>query len=205
MAALFCGSAIPYDSFPSRLHEMDIVIASSAAPGYVLTREMVRRAIEARRNQPMFLIDIAVPRNIEPDVNKLEHAFLYDMDDLQRLAARNMQARRGVADQAEAIVTEEVLRLQARLRARAVVPAIVGLQEQLEAVRRDTLERFRPKLGPADGGARASGRSVDPWNHQQDCAWPHCRDATPGNGTGCRRRQRERSGDERGATNVPFG
>jgi glutamyl-tRNA reductase len=108
---------------------------------------MVRRAIETRRNQPMFLIDIAVPRNIEPDVNKLEHAFLYDMDDLQRLAGRNMQARLGVADQAEAIVTEEVLRLQARLRARAVAPAIVGLQEQLEAVRRDMLERFRPKLG----------------------------------------------------------
>jgi glutamyl-tRNA reductase len=147
MAALFCGTAIPYGSFSTRLHEIDIVIASSAAPGYVLTRDMVRRAIETRRNQPMFLIDIAVPRNIEPDVNKLEHAFLYDMDDLQRLAGRNMQARLGVADQAEAIVTEEVLRLQARLRARAVAPAIVGLQEQLEAVRRDMLERFRPKLG----------------------------------------------------------
>lgn len=147
MAALFSGTAIPYDSFPARLHEIDIVIASSAAPGYVLTREMVRRAIESRRNHPMFLIDIAVPRNIEPDVNKIEHAFLYDMDDLQRLATRNLQARMGVADQAEAIVTEEVLRLQARLRARDVAPAIVGLQEQLEAVRRETLERFRPKLG----------------------------------------------------------
>ena len=147
MAALFSGMAIPYDSFPSRLQEIDIVIASSAAPGYVVTREMVRRAIEARRNHPMFLIDIAVPRNIEPDVNKIEHAFLYDMDDLQRLATRNLEARKGVADQAEAIVTEEVLRLQARLRAREVAPAIVGLQEQLEAVRRETLERFRPKLG----------------------------------------------------------
>jgi glutamyl-tRNA reductase len=147
MAALFSGSAIPYDSFPARLHEIDIVIASSSAPGYVLTREMVRRAIEARRNHPMFLIDIAVPRNIEPDVNKIEHAFLYDMDDLQQLAARNMQARLGVADQAEAIVTEEVLRLQARLRTRQVAPEIVGLQEQLEAVRREALERFRPKLG----------------------------------------------------------
>ncbi|MGC2659502.1 MAG: glutamyl-tRNA reductase [Bryobacteraceae bacterium] len=147
MAALFCGSAIPYESFPSRLHEIDIVIASSAAPGYVLTREMVRRALDARRNQPMFLIDIAVPRNIEPDVNKIEHAFLYDMDDLQRLASQNMEARLGVADQAEAIVTEEVLGLQARLRAREVAPEIVGLQEQLEALRRDTLQRFRPKLG----------------------------------------------------------
>jgi glutamyl-tRNA reductase len=147
MAVLFSGATIPYDLFPSRLHEIDIVIASSAAPGYVLTREMVQRAIEARRNHPMFLIDVAVPRNIEPDVNKIEHAFLYDMDDLQRLAARNMQARLGVADQAEAIVTEEVLRLQARLRTRHMAPEIVGLQEQLEAVRREALDRFRPKLG----------------------------------------------------------
>lgn len=147
MAAIFHGVAIPYDSFGARLPEIDIVIASSAAPGYVLTREMVRRALEARRNQPMFLIDIAVPRNVEPDVNKLEHAFLYDMDDLQKLAGRNMQARLGVAQQAEAIVAEEVLRLQARLRAREVAPAIVGLQEQLEAVRREMLERFRPRLG----------------------------------------------------------
>ncbi|HEX4810374.1 MAG TPA: glutamyl-tRNA reductase [Bryobacteraceae bacterium] len=147
MAVLFRGLAIPYDSFPARLPEIDIVIASSAAPGYILTREMMRRALEARRNQPMFLIDIAVPRNIEPDVNKLEHAFLYDMDDLQKLASRNMQRRLGVAEQAEAIVTEEVLRLQARLRAREVAPAIVGLQEQLEAVRRDMLDRFRPRLG----------------------------------------------------------
>ena len=147
VADLFRGEVVPYDLFPSRLAEVDIVIASSAAPGYVLTREVVRRAIEARRNQPMFLIDIAVPRNIDPAVNKVEHAFLYDIDDLQRLADRNLQTRREVAEQAELIVKQEVARLEARLRARDLTPAIIGLQEQLESVRRDVLERYRPRLG----------------------------------------------------------
>jgi glutamyl-tRNA reductase len=147
VAKLFQGEVVPYELFPSRLPEVDIVIASSAAPGYVLTRDIVRRAIDARRNQPMFLIDIAVPRNIEPEVNKIEHAFLYDIDDLQRLADGNLKARRGVAEQAEQIVVEEVTRLQARLRERDVAPAIVGLQEQLETLRKDVLDRFRPRLG----------------------------------------------------------
>jgi glutamyl-tRNA reductase len=123
------------------------VITSSGATGYVIQPEMIRRAIEARKNQPMFLIDIAVPRNIDPAVNSMEHAFLYDMDDLQRLADRNMRTRREVAEQAESIVAEEVARLQGKLRARDVAPTIVSLQEQLEAIRQEALLRFRPKLG----------------------------------------------------------
>ncbi len=147
LAIAFRGEVVPYELFPQRLAEADIVITSSAAPDYVLTREMVRRAIEARKNQPMFLIDIAVPRNIDPSVNSVEHAFLYDIDDLQRLAERNMQARQEVAEQAEAIVTEEVARLEARLRERQLTPTILGLQEELEAIRQDVMERFRGRLG----------------------------------------------------------
>src|SRR5579884_3152452 len=116
LARLFQGQVLPYELFPQRLNEIDIVIASSAAPGYVVTCEMVRRAIEIRKNQPVFLIDIAVPRNIDPAVNSLEHAFLYDIDDLQRLSERNLQARRDVAQQAEKIISEEVMRLEAKLR-----------------------------------------------------------------------------------------
>ncbi|MFL6353506.1 MAG: glutamyl-tRNA reductase [Bryobacteraceae bacterium] len=147
LAQVLRGEAIPYNSFYQRLAEVDIVIASSAAPGYVLVQDTVRRAIEARRNQPMFFIDIAVPRNIEPDVNKVEHAFLYDIDDLQRLADRNLQARQEVAEQAEIIVADEVVRVEARLRARDVAPTIISLQAQLEAVRAEVLERHRPHLG----------------------------------------------------------
>ncbi|MGH9583732.1 MAG: glutamyl-tRNA reductase, partial [Bryobacteraceae bacterium] len=147
LARLFHGRAVAFDALPQSLADVDIVIASSAAPGYVLTRDMVRRAIEARKNQPMFLIDIAVPRNIDPEVNKIEHAFLYDMDDLQRLAERNLDARRKIAEQAESIVAEEVARLETRLRERDLAPTIAGLQEQLEAIRRDVLERYRSRMG----------------------------------------------------------
>jgi glutamyl-tRNA reductase len=146
LSELFRGKVLPYETFLGHLGEMDIVVTSSAAPGFVLTTDAVRRAIDARKKQPMFLIDIAVPRNIDPEVNRLEHAFLYDIDDLQRLADRNLQARREVAEQAENIISEEVARLESRLRTRDVTPTIVSLQEQLEAIRREALQRFRPKF-----------------------------------------------------------
>jgi glutamyl-tRNA reductase len=100
MARLFNGVVLPYERTLQRLHEVDIVITSSGAPHYILTKESVRRSIETRRSQPMFFIDIAVPRNIEPTVNELEHAFLYDIDDMQRIVDRNLQGRKEVANEA---------------------------------------------------------------------------------------------------------
>ncbi len=147
MAEAFRGDVVPYETFPQCLPEVDIVIASSGAPYYVITGELMQGVIEQRRNRPMFLIDIAVPRNIDPAVNAIEHAFLYDIDDLQRLAERNLQTRREVAQQAENIVTEEVARLEARLRTRDVTPTILSLQEQLEAIRQEVLLRYRGRLG----------------------------------------------------------
>lgn len=147
VAEVFRGEVIPYETFPQRLAEVDIVITSSAAPGFVLDRETVQRAIEARRSEPMFLIDIAVPRNIDPEVNRIEHAFLYDIDDLQGIAARNLKSRLDVAGQAESIVADEVSRLEAKLRERDVTPTIVSLQEQLESIRCEVLERYRSRLG----------------------------------------------------------
>jgi glutamyl-tRNA reductase len=147
LARVFRGEVIPYEVFPQRLGETDIVITSSAAQGFVVTRDMVRRAIETRKNQPMFFIDIAVPRNVEPTVADIEHAFLYDIDDLQRLTDQNLKTRLDVAQQAENIVTDEVARLEARLRERDVAPTIVSLQEQLEGIRKDVMERYRARLG----------------------------------------------------------
>jgi glutamyl-tRNA reductase len=147
MAEAFRGEVVPYETFSQRLAEVDIVIASSGAPHYVITGELMQQVIEQRKNQPMFLIDIAVPRNIEPQVNRIEHAFLYDIDDLQRLAERNLQTRREVAQQAENIVAEEVARLEVRLRARDVTPTILSLQEQLEVIRKEVLLRYRGRLG----------------------------------------------------------
>jgi glutamyl-tRNA reductase len=104
--------------------------------------------ISARRNRPMFLIDIAVPRNIDPKVNEVDNVFLYDIDDLQEVVNSNLRERMKEADHAEHLVQEEVDRMLARLKVQEVTPTIVGLQEQLEAIRKGELDKVRRKLGP---------------------------------------------------------
>jgi glutamyl-tRNA reductase len=147
MAQIFDGKIVEYTKFMSFLPEVDIVITSSAAPHYIITRDEMKKAIGARRNRPMFLIDIAVPRNIEPSVNKLDNVFLYDIDDLQKVVDSNLEGRMHSAEEAEAIIREEVERMMARLKAREVVPTIVSLQEQLEKLRAGELARMRGKFG----------------------------------------------------------
>jgi glutamyl-tRNA reductase len=147
LARLFDGAIVDYEHFAAGLHEVDIVIASSGAPHYILSPDDIRRALEARRNRPMFLIDIAVPRNIDPAVNRLDNVFLYDIDDLERVVNSNRLERAKEAEQAEAIVAMEVDRMVSRLHAREVAPTIVSLQEQLEQIRAGELARMRAKLG----------------------------------------------------------
>jgi glutamyl-tRNA reductase len=148
MAGLFQGTIVEYDQFLAALPEMDIVITSSGAPFYIIQKSHMRRVIEARKNRPMFLIDIAVPRNIEPTVHEVDNVFLYDIDDLQRVVETNVGERRKRAEQAEQIITAEVERTIGRLKTREVVPTIVSLQEQLEQIRLSELARIRGKLGP---------------------------------------------------------
>lgn len=96
----------------------------------------------------MFLIDIAVPRNVEPEVNKVDNVFLYDIDDLQEVVNANLRERHKEAGRAEEIVAEEVERMMGRLRTQEVTPHIVGLQERLEEIRAGEIEKMRKKLGP---------------------------------------------------------
>jgi glutamyl-tRNA reductase len=148
MARLFDAEIVEFGGFHAALPEVDIVITSSGAPHYILNAGQMRRVIEARRNRPMFVIDIAVPRNVEPAVNEIDNVFLYDIDDLARIVDVNVQARRKEAEDAEAIIAEEVGRLEERLKAREVAPLIVSLQDQLEQVRRAEMDRVRGRLGP---------------------------------------------------------
>jgi glutamyl-tRNA reductase len=147
LAEEFQGQVVPYEDFVAILAEIDILLTSSAAPHYILTREQMRGVISRRRNRPMFLIDIAVPRNIEPGVNQLDNVFLYDIDDLDRVVKSNLQARKNVAEQAEEIIAEEVERMVLRLKTREVTPTIISLQEQLEQLRAAEIERARGRLG----------------------------------------------------------
>src|SRR6185369_1330447 len=148
MAELFQGTPVEYARFTSMLPEVDILIASSGAPHYILKKDDMQRVISARRNKPMFLIDIAVPRNIDPAVNKLDNVFLYDIDDLQEVVNSNLRERMKEADHAEQMVTDEVDRMMTRLKVAEVTPTIVSLQEQLESIRAGEMEKTRRKFGP---------------------------------------------------------
>ena len=147
LAAVFQGTPVEYNRFLGLLPEVDIVITSSGAPHYVLTKDEMQRIINARRNKPMFLIDIAVPRNIEPSVNQVDNVFLYDIDDLQEVVNANLRERIKEAEHAEELVSQEVERMMARLKVQEVAPTIVSLQEQLEQIRSGEIDRVRRKLG----------------------------------------------------------
>ena len=148
MAALFNGTVVEYENFQSAMSaEIDIVIASSAAPHFILDEAQMRNIRAKRKGRPIFLIDIAVPRNIEPEVNNLENVFLYDIDDLGKVVEQNRKGREAEAEAAEIIIAEEVDKLVARLKAREAVPVIVALQNHLESIRQSELQRIRAKLG----------------------------------------------------------
>jgi len=141
------GRVIDFAEFREALPDVDILLASSGATSFVLTWDDMRGAIGKRRNRPMFLIDIAVPRNIEPSVNELENVFLYDIDDLGKVVDANLKGRMEVAEQAELIIGEEVTRMMTRLKQRESSSVIAMLQEQAEQWRLSEIERRRAKLG----------------------------------------------------------
>ena len=148
MARLFQGTPVEYDRFHATLPEVDILIASSAAPHYILNKEEMQRVIAARRNKPAYLIDLAVPRNIDPSVNDVANVFLYDIDDLQEVVNANLRERMKEAERAETLVSEEVERMMARLKVVEITPTIVGLQEQLEQIRFAEIDKARRRYGP---------------------------------------------------------
>lgn len=141
------GRVIDYERFHETISEVDILLAASGATHFIVTWEEMRAAIAKRRNRPVFLIDIAVPRNIEPRVNELDNVFLYDIDDLGKVVGANLEGRMGAAEQAELIIGEEVSRLMSRLKERQASPAIAQLREQVEQYRLAEIKRFQGKLG----------------------------------------------------------
>ena len=114
----------------------------------------------------MFLIDIAVPRNIEPSVNDLDNVFLYDIDDLQEVVNANLRERLKEAERAEEIVKQEVERMMARLKVQEITPTIVSLQEELERIRQAEIDKVRRKFGPVTRGAGRSLGDADARHHQ---------------------------------------
>jgi glutamyl-tRNA reductase len=150
LAQTLQAKAIPWESMAEYLVQTDIVVSSTAAPHAIIDRDMVQGVMRARRRRPMFLIDIAVPRDIDPAVNTLDNVFLYDMDDLEHVVAANRRERAREAAVAEELVWREVRHFEQWLAARHAVPTIVALRQRAEAIRYHELEKALTKLGPLD-------------------------------------------------------
>jgi len=149
------GCALPWNDLEPALAAADIVVTATGASEPVLSRRLVEQAVRRRRNRPLFLIDIAVPRDVEPSVGDIEQVFLYNIDDLQSIVRENLTRRSAELAHAEAIVEEEVTRFVSWLQSRDVVPTVVALRQRFEAVRRAELERLAPKLSGLTPEARA--------------------------------------------------
>lgn len=148
LAERFSGEAVQFDSFEEKLNACDIVIVSTGAPHYVVTRDQVETALSLRKRRNLFLIDLSVPRNIDPSIAELPGAFLYNVDDLKDVADTNREKRLKKAEQAEEIVEAEVDQFLKKLATHEVVPTILELQQRLEEIRRGELEKCLRKLGP---------------------------------------------------------
>jgi glutamyl-tRNA reductase len=146
LAQVFEGAAVPFEHFTDHIDRADIVISSTGAPHFIITKPMGEQIIHRRKNKPVFFIDIAVPRDIDPTVNEIDNAFLYDIDDLQQVVDSNLKDRMQEAHRAEEIIDNEVQAFCTKLQSREVVPTIVQLRDVVEKLRRDEIERNRKLL-----------------------------------------------------------
>ena len=145
---------MPWEHLAEALRESDIVITSTGSSLPVLTRAMVRSAVPASRTQPLFLIDIAVPRDVDPAAGDIEQVFLYNIDDLQAIVRDNLSKRSAEVGRAEQIVEDEVKRFAQWQRARGAIPTVVALRQRFEEIRRTELQRLEPKLAHLPPEAR---------------------------------------------------
>jgi glutamyl-tRNA reductase len=148
LAAKFNGEAIQFSELYNTCDRADIVITSTGAPVAIFRREHGELFLSRRKNRPMFFIDIAVPRDVDPEMNKLDGIFVYDIDDLQQAVTVHVTDRKKEAERAEEIITSEVERFRARLLTLEVVPTIVSLQDHIETIRQAEIDRVRGRLGP---------------------------------------------------------
>jgi glutamyl-tRNA reductase len=147
LASRFGGEAIPYEDLYARMHEADIVISSTAATDFVVTKPNVASAMRGRGGRPLFLIDIAVPRDIDPAVNELSNVFLYDIDDLNDVVESNLDERMREARRAEVIIEEEIETFHKWRESLEVVPTVAAIRAKAEVIRQAETEKALKRLG----------------------------------------------------------
>jgi glutamyl-tRNA reductase len=143
VAARFGSEALPLEAIDAQLASADVVVASTGAPDWIIRRERVERALPARRGRPLLLIDLAVPRDLDPAIHELDGCYLYDIDDLQAVVAETIAVRRREGERAEAIVADEAERFREWQASREVVPAIASLRARAEEIRAAELRRAK--------------------------------------------------------------
>ena len=141
VARYFNGNPISFEEIPLYLNKMDIVISSTASTEIIINYEDVKGSLRKRKNRPLFFIDIAVPRDIDPEINRLDNVYLYDIDDLKEVVKKNMERRKDEAIKAGRIVDEEVIKFERWLKTLDVVPTIKSLKEKAETIRQNEFKR----------------------------------------------------------------
>ena len=155
LASRFAGEGIAFDRAAGVLGDVDVVVSSTGSPGRVLERGDVQEALRGRKGRPLFLIDLAVPRDLDPAIHELDGCYLYDIDDLESVVASTLSGRRREAARAEAIVAEEAEDFREWLASREVVPAIASLRAWAEEIRAAELARVRGRLGLSESQEEA--------------------------------------------------
>ncbi|OFW36831.1 MAG: glutamyl-tRNA reductase [Acidobacteria bacterium RIFCSPLOWO2_12_FULL_67_14] len=155
LAAETGGRAVPWSDMPRAMGRADIVVTATGSQRPIITRAEVEAVTGRRRPDPLFIIDIAVPRDVDPAVGEIEQVFLYNIDDLQGIVQENLARRGGEIARAEAIVAEELSRFTAWQRSRRAIPTVIALRQRFDDIRRSELERLETKLGGLPPDARA--------------------------------------------------
>ena len=150
LAREFSGRAVKFEDFMQEMVHTDIVICSTGASKYVLMKEQMQKVMKERRQKPVFIIDISVPRNIDPEINNIDNVYLYDVDDLHGIIDTNKLERQKEAEKAEGIIEEEIETFQKWLASLDAVPTIVALRDRADAVKKEEIEKILNKL-PALG------------------------------------------------------
>ncbi len=154
LAESTAGRAVPWEEMTAALAATDIVITATGSQRPIITRAHLEPA-GTRRSGPLFIIDVAVPRDVEPAVGEIEQVFLYNVDDLQSVVSENLSRRAAEIERAEAIVGEELTRFGSWQRSRGAIPTVVALRQRFDAIRRSELQRLEGKLGALSPDARA--------------------------------------------------
>ena len=154
LAAKVDGESVPWEDITSRLASADIVVTATGSATPIVTRRHIDAAMRTRRDRPLFIMDIGLPRDVEPSSDDVEQVFLYNLDDLKTIVHENLTRRQSQVDRGELLIDEEVDRFVVWLRSRAAIPTVVALRRRFESIRQSELTRLAPKLAGLPPGTR---------------------------------------------------